>query len=327
MNDNIYILLATYNGEKYLDAQIKSIQSQTIDDWTLFIRDDGSTDRTRSLISEYAANDKRIKIISDDKNNLGVVRNFSVLVQQALKNNAGYIFFADQDDVWFPNKITDSIKKIKELEDTSPSGAPVLIHTDLCVTDNELNTVSPSFIQHMAIRRPESQQLNVLLLQNFVTGCTTCVNRHLLELSSPLPERIMMHDWWFALVAATFGRIGFIPEATIYYRQHSDNVAGANRLSKQMLSMSFEDKINSLRFATRGLLKTFEQAGKLLRLIKSSNSPTDKDVEDIVRGYSDLLRHSPLRRLYFVYKNSIYGKGLQRKIFLAIQLLLIRNKH
>ena len=122
------------------------------------------------------------------------------------------------------------------------------------------------------------------------------------------------------------GRIGFISEATMYYRQHTDNVAGANRLSTQIFSMSFEEKVNSVRFAARSLLKTVEQAGELLKLMESSSLPTNKNIENIVRGYSELIIKSPLGRLLFVYKNSIHGKGLQRKALLFMQLLLIRNK-
>ena len=101
----IDILLSTYNGEKYLNEQIISIQNQSEKDWRLLVRDDGSSDNTLRLLEYFASQDKRIILIKDDKGNLGVVRSFEILLAQS---NADYIMFADQDDVWLANKIRDT---------------------------------------------------------------------------------------------------------------------------------------------------------------------------------------------------------------------------
>ncbi|MHB9334492.1 glycosyltransferase, partial [Fusobacterium polymorphum] len=102
MNPKIEILMATYNGEKYVGEQIDSIIHQTYKNWKLLIRDDNSTDKTLEILKEYEKKDKRIKIIEDKKGNLGFVKNFEELLNNSKED---WVMFSDQDDYWLENKI------------------------------------------------------------------------------------------------------------------------------------------------------------------------------------------------------------------------------
>lgn len=110
MTHQVAILMSTYNGEKYLDAQIKSIINQTNPHWHLYIRDDGSRDRTPQIIQKYVRQDNRISWLNPDHVvNRGVTRSFMELLQQT---TADFYMFCDQDDVWLPNKIQVTLNKM-----------------------------------------------------------------------------------------------------------------------------------------------------------------------------------------------------------------------
>ena len=112
MDSKIEILMATYNGEKYIREQIDSIISQTYSNWTLLIRDDVSKDDTVKIIKEYEKKDKRIKLLEDNKGNLGFVKNF----EELLKNSSeDFIMFSDQDDYWLEDKIEKYINELKKI--------------------------------------------------------------------------------------------------------------------------------------------------------------------------------------------------------------------
>ena len=113
MKPKIDILMATYNGGKYVEEQLKSIISQSYENWNLVIRDDGSGDNTLKILNEYSKSDKRIHIILDNKGNLGLVKNFEELMKRSTEE---YIMFSDQDDVWVDNKINILLQKMLEIE-------------------------------------------------------------------------------------------------------------------------------------------------------------------------------------------------------------------
>ena len=138
---NIAILMATYNAEKYLHAQIDSILSQTCKDWHLFIHDDGSKDNTMVILRAYADNYPQEITLLDYPPQHGAWRNFLSMLNKVESN---YYMFSDQDDVWLPEKIETEYKAIKKLEDKEGKNKPIVVYSDLIVTDSELNTISPS---------------------------------------------------------------------------------------------------------------------------------------------------------------------------------------
>lgn len=221
----IHILLSTYNGEQFLAEQIQSIQQQTVQDWKLLIRDDGSTDRTREIIREFVAQDSRIHWINENESkNLGVIKSFHNLAQF---EEANVYFFSDQDDVWLPQKLELSLAEARKY----PAEMPLLVYMDLTVVNQDLEVLSSSMI------RSQSGHANTELVQelteNTVTGGVAMVNHALIQLWNQT-EDILMHDWYLALLATAFGKLVYIDQPGELYRQHEHNVLGARTWSKRI---------------------------------------------------------------------------------------------
>ena len=221
----IHILLSTYNGEQFLAEQIQSIQQQTVQDWKLLIRDDGSTDRTREIIREFVAQDSRIHWINENESkNLGVIKSFHNLAQF---EEADVYFFSDQDDVWLPQKLELSLAEARKY----PAEMPLMVYMDLTVVNQDLEVLSNSMI------RSQSGHANTELVQelteNTVTGGVAMVNHALIQLWNQT-EDILMHDWYLALLATAFGKLVYIDQPGELYRQHEHNVLGARTWSKRI---------------------------------------------------------------------------------------------
>jgi len=220
----VEILMATYNGEKFIEEQLNSILSQSYTNWKLIIRDDNSTDNTQKIINKYIRlYPDKIFLIKNDIKRIGACQNFSKLLEYS---QAKYIMFSDQDDIWFNNKIEVSLNKIRELEKNYGEHTPILIHTDSKVVDENCNIIAESFWKYQNIN-PKATQFNRLLIQNVVTGCTMIINKSLKNKTLPISKKAIMYDWWIALVASCFGVIEILDFPTLYYRQHSSNTIGA----------------------------------------------------------------------------------------------------
>lgn len=243
----VFIVMATYNGARYVEEQIKSIQKQNFQNWVLLVRDDGSRDDTSQRVAMMAQHDPRIKLLVDDLGNQGPIGNFAVLMEAALQADADYLFFADQDDIWHPEKLSLMLAAMGELQAKLPT-MPLLVHCDLEVVDEKLRPIAESFKRYSGLS-PDDADLGVLLCQNQVTGCACMINRSLLELACPVPHTVLMHDWWVALLAAASGRVGYIPLALVKYRQHSGNVLGAvpyrKRVWQLLFSVSLWERLSS----------------------------------------------------------------------------------
>lgn len=322
MNKAVTILLGTYNGASYIYQQIESIIKQFYGEWQLIIRDDGSSDGTAERIESIANQDGRIRIISDSLGNLGATGNFGRLMQHACESGADYIMFADQDDVWLPNKISDQIALMKKMEQSN-AGMPILVHSDLEVVDRSLHQIHPSLMRYQSIHHVDNSPLQTLLVQNFVTGCTCLANRVLIELALPVPKEAMVHDWWLALCAAAAGRIGFLPEVTVQYRQHSDNVIAAK---------SFQEMFNPFHLLWYRRLKqgfnhlkgSFIQAGSFCQRLEKRRAK-DQEKFNLVHDYASLLQLSPLRRIQKVRSLGVHKQDIIRQWLFYLHLLFMRR--
>ena len=219
------ILLASYNGEKYIAEQIDSILAQTFTDWRLVIRDDGSSDNTPVIIEKYAAKyPGKIEIVHDDTVCKSPTSNFFELLKHA---EADYVMFSDQDDVWLKYKIQITLDYMKKAERDNPE-KPVMVFTGLQVVDEKLRSMD----YLMGLDFPEARySLRELLACNCATGCTQMINRELYEKLGGYDRSITLHDWWTTLYAATFGVIVRVPMAMILYRQHGDNSIGSDNMT------------------------------------------------------------------------------------------------
>lgn len=299
----IDILMATYNGERYIEQQLESIINQSETNWRLLIRDDCSQDNTRLIIQRYQIKyPEKIILVPSTEPGGSAMNNFFKLLDYAENE---YIMFADQDDVWKPDKIALTLNKMHEMETQCGKETPLLVHTDLCVVDETLHTINPSIfaMQDMNYRR---DKLNNLLATNIVTGCTMLFNQSLLKMLNEKPKTAVMHDLWIALVAAAFGKIGFVNKATILYRQHGRNANG----TKNVKSLKYIiDEIRDLSSISKSLDLHYQQAKEFLDIYK--NNLSEEQVK-LLSGYSEFRQKNWLQRALFLYRHNVKKKGFVR---------------
>lgn len=272
----IDILLATYNGERYVAEQLDSLLRQTWPDFRVLVRDDGSSDATRDIIKRYVAAYPDRITLCEDHGNLGVISNFAELMRLS---SAPYVMFSDQDDVWLPGKVQTSFAAMKRLEQRHGADIPLLVHTDLCVVNEALEITAPSFLKQAHLQTGHT--LGRLLIKNNVTGCTTLFNRALLDKALPMPDSCLMHDWWIALVAAAFGEVVLLPRADILYRQHGRNVAGEICYNWSYVVKTFVSGMRAggwRRLRKEGILKTIDQAELFYNHYSGQLKPRDRRV-------------------------------------------------
>jgi len=194
----IDVVLATYKPDaEMLKAQVDSIQAQRGVDVNLICR--------------------------EDTHGEGACANFAALLSES---RAEYVAFADQDDVWFPDKLAKSMAKMRELEGRWGKEVPLCVFTDAKVVDAGLNVLHESLFKFTNID-PCRDAPRQLALQNVANGNTMLVNAALRDLAMPIPQGAFMHDHWMLLVASSFGHIACLHEPTLLYRQHDGNVLGA----------------------------------------------------------------------------------------------------
>jgi rhamnosyltransferase len=191
------VVLSTFNGERFLADQLESLRRSTFKDWTLFVRDDGSTDRTLTVVERFVAADSRIRTLATNDGRLGPAQSYGRLLAEAVETGAKYVFLCDQDDVWLTEKMGRQIEQVNAAERRFGPETPLLLHTDLAVVDEGLRLIHSSFLASQRLRHQARRPLETLAVQNFATGCTMLVNRALLEVALPIPYAAVMHDWCF----------------------------------------------------------------------------------------------------------------------------------
>jgi len=306
MGTYVEILLATYNGAHYLQEQLDSLLAQTHANWSLLIRDDGSTDATPTILAGYQKRfPTRIKIVSSEKVNLGACGNFAALLAET---DANYLMFCDQDDVWRPDKIERTLAEMHSLEKIYGMTMPLLVHTDLAVADEGLRVVADSLWRSQHSNPVGGKTLNRLLVQNIATGCSVMINRALRVLALPVPPEAVMHDWWLALVAAAFGEIGHVSMPTVLYRQHGANDVGAR-------PFNVRDIVGQLhcRPETRALIARIQfQGGAFLDRYRDRLTPTQREMLEVYAkfdSFNGFLRRWYLLRYRFFYTGIIRNIG------------------
>lgn len=210
------VLMSAYNGEKYIKQQIDSILEQEECIVRLIVRDDGSTDCTKQILSQYQEQGK-LQWYSDG-DNLGPAKSFLTLLYKAPESP--YYAFADQDDLWEKRKLCESLKKIENLE------IPAITYTNAELVDFELNSYGQT-----VFNRPQKMSLLKALCSCNVMGCTMVFNAELVHLlkKKEMPETLIMHDAYLcAVCAACGGTIRYVGKPLMRYRQHGSNSVGYN---------------------------------------------------------------------------------------------------
>ena len=295
----VLIMLATYNGEKYLRQQLDSIYNQTYKDFDILISDDNSTDNTISIIEEFLQQKNNIKLIhNNDKH--GALYNFSYLVEYAKgMRKYDYYMFSDQDDIWLEKKIELSLITLKEQN----VNRPALLYTSKQYVNSELEKID------YVLCGEEHIGLN-LLLQNRAYGCTFLLN-HLLfnKLDYTISSKFVNYDHYVVLCAFMYGKVFFLNEKTILYRQHTDNVSG-------IIHKSLREKLN--------IIKKYKQCFRtflfLLDFLKSNYNLLNDETKIIV---DELFNNKDSKKLIMqLVKNKIFLNSFWGNLQLYIYIFL-----
>lgn len=224
----VQIVMATYNGSKFIKQQIDSIIVQSFSDWELLVHDDGSTDDTVNIIKDYVQKDSRVKLLDDGLKFHSSTANFIHLLKNADKS-ADYICLCDQDDVWSEKKLEILLSEIEKTG--KKNEVPVCLSTDVSLIDSEGRKYIESFWQYAHVFT--KSDFKTLVLENTATGCTMIFNRKTLDYVSLLSDseisNIIQHDWYIALVCAADGIYKQIEVPLVGYRQHNENEVGARK--------------------------------------------------------------------------------------------------
>lgn len=301
------ILLATYNGSKYLSEQIDSILEQTHRNFRILVSDDGSSDDTLSILLRYKELlGEKLVILPNPAVGQGVIRNFENLMRASLSDGlAPWSVFSDQDDVWLPGKIAASLKEMIRIESGDGGSVPCLVHSDLTVVDANLKVLSPLFSRYQLMDPAQCTPLSLLSV-NQVTGCTMMVNRALLKMALPLPTETIMHDWWCGLISSS-GRRFFIETPLILYRQHGSNQVGAkDRRLKTRLVRLFTNGADVARRVRKLGCATYVQAQALQQRLHAKGEQAGY-VEDYLSW-----RDRTLVQRFSGYRNYYLGPELDR---------------
>lgn len=301
----IDILMAVYNGEKYIKEQIESIISQTNTDWRLMIHDDGSNDKTIDIVEKYVEKYKnKIVLVSDGVKTGGAKNNFFHLMKLS---NADYIMLADQDDIWERGKVEFAYKSIRQAEKYNGENIPILCHSDLNVVDENKKMINSSFFDMQKLDSKKNK-FKDLLLQNNITGCTVIFNKVLNDLCISMPKEAIMHDWWLGIIAAAFGNICYMDKTAIMYRQHANNTEGAKNLKSFRYLIGKMLKVGEMKDA---IDKTYVQAEKFYEIFSDKLSIEDAQV---IQAYISLKKINKLERIKVIKKFGFMKTGLVRKI-------------
>lgn len=205
----ISVCLASYNGSKYIEDQIRSILKQIGTNDELVISDDGSSDNTIDIINSFG--DDRIKLFIN-KGERGFVNNFENSLHFA---KGDYIFLADQDDVWVDGRVEKTIAKFREGYD--------FVYVDCMTTDSKLNVINNSRVDSQKIKPGFFNNL----LKNRYLGCCMAFNKNVLNAILPFPKKhkIMEHDTWIALICNRYFKVYILKEPLIMYRRHTNNAS------------------------------------------------------------------------------------------------------
>lgn len=243
----IAILMSTYNGAKYIKEQIDSILNQTYSDFVLYIRDDGSTDETLSIINYFVLRYPQ-KVVHVDINgdNLGCGQSFLWLLQHV---TADYYMFSDQDDVWLNNKIDTLINKIKFEESQVDSVLPTVIFSDAIVVDDNLKLIYDSLWKSNN-RNPEDAKdiYRLIVYRQPALGCTMIFNNKARQLAlqcNQFPNRKGLHDRLIVYLCSELGVVNYVNTPLIKYRQHGNNVSSYMKITinskKELIMKVFKE--------------------------------------------------------------------------------------
>lgn len=291
-NTSVQVLLATYNGEKYIDEQVSSLLHQTYTNFTVLVRDDGSSDDTLRKLKGYEAKYPEKFSIVECKRPTGSAKgNFRELM---MESNADYVFWCDQDDVWYEKKLQVMLRKIQEVERANP-GEAVFAYSDCDLINESSELTGLRYQKYKKLSPKIGLTLSHSLICPASLGCGSGINRRLLELVKEVPSDVTGHDWYAHILALAIGRVAYIDEPLIKYRIHSENVSSP----KQVSLASYSAKSRKIEFVKRGIRLRQIQAQSI---IEKHGHQMESNSYDVIYRFCELKNMPWFKRklLYFV---------------------------
>lgn len=269
----VTIIMSAYNGSKYIKEQLDSIFCQKDVEVTCFVRDDGSTDDTLQVLNRYTP--QLGKLIVVDGENVGWEKSFLMALRDAPKGD--YYAFADQDDIWFDDKLATGVNMLEKLVDMN---MPCMYHCNKISVTEDLKPLS-----HQVKRIPKPLNRKNALIQEYAQGCSILLNEEARQLvCKHLPKHKIAHDFWCGLICYLFGVVVYDDRPHFYHISHGTNASGEGHLWKSRISR----------------LKGFFFENHTYRL----------PMNDLIVGYSDLLKGTDIKFIskIITYKNSFFDK-------------------
>ena len=304
MSHEVLICMSTYNGADYIEKQISSILEQSYSNFTLFIRDDGSTDDIFiNELKRYKRLDSRIEL--DLAMNVGVTKSFFSILKSC-SGKYKFVFLCDQDDYWYPDRLKNTIEYITS---NNQSELPFLSLCKFEYVDENLKFKSlvPSY-KHLSFRNA--------LVQNLATGCSLCLNNSaLLKIKEYFPRNAVIHDWWIYLVISAFGVVEQEPNISIKYRQHSDNTLGGTT----SLLVKFRRRIGNKLYKI--IYQVYEQNAEFLEVF---GEELDNDKRQLLESF--IARKSLYSKIQFILKfKNVKRENFFDNIILRLLILIMKR--
>lgn len=303
----VAIALATYNGAQYLEDQLNSIIHQSFGNWRCYIHDDGSQDGTVSILKKYIEMMPDRFILLDYEPVHSASKNFLSILKYI---EEPYVMFSDQDDVWIENKIEIEISEIQRIEKTS-NDIPILVFTDMRVVNQHLEQIDKSFFHYTSLN-PQNAVFNRLIIENFIPGCTTIMNKKAYDLvrKCPDPNKVVMHDMWCGLVVSSCGLISYVNESTSFYRQHCNNVQGTKKhRTKGQIIIKYVKQLFNHKSLVKEKNRLYQ---KLDQVSMMSHYNINKKAYDLLKRIQKINDMSFFNR-YYVFRNDLC-LGIARSI-------------
>lgn len=288
----VAILLCTFNGSRFLDEQLASIAAQDYPNWTLVVSDDGSTDDTLAMLEAWRATSHTQPLAVVQGPARGFVANFlSFITNPSIV--ADYYVFADQDDVWETDKLSRAVAWLDTVEPTVP--ALYCARTRLVDSDNREIGLSPLFV-----RTPSFANA---LVQCIAGGNTMAFNEATRRLSADagVTAGVVSHDWWlYLIVTGAGGRMHYDQHPTVRYRQHADNLVGANR--------GWRSRFDRVRQLFRGHFRTWSD--QQVAALENFESRLTSDNRKLLKLFATSRQRGLLLRLAGFVRCGIYRQTL-----------------
>ena len=296
------ILVATYNGEKYISEQINSLLCQTYNNIRIIISDDKSKDGTVDILKEYQKKDSRVELFVQPKN-LGYNNNFEFLLT---KSKSEYIAFCDQDDIWYEDKVERLFKKLIESDVD-------LVYCDAKQVNEIGEVIKESYFKYKNLPFVRGKNKKEALVRHIALGCAQLFTKEVKEKIIPFNNNVVAHDWLTEYVASTLKGIDYIDMPLFDYRRHTSNVFGGRDFKSNINKAKNEygkDYNGFLKYKEYVVHKYLDGINMCLKFVDYHN---ENDVKEILGYFNKLLSTKYINIHLYKYFKYMYCKKLWKR--------------